>query len=380
MRLGTLCAAVMRNEAGCDCHPLVPRTAIEAHRFYLLLSARLDFVGNRDTTDDCDSDVSTGSLARFRFAVRAMAVTLGARLRSQREERKVSLAAISADTKIKQSLLDALERDDLSQWPQGIFRRAYVRAYARAIGLDADAILREFLDLYPDEVDVPAKSTVWPEPVDTSAEPPSSIRLRRLVTTARAVMPSFLQGDETGSRAVAEAPPLADAQRPTEATGAEAERPPAVRLSTVARLCTRLIQVVDRREVALVLGEVARVLDALGVIVWSWDRSTGLLRPAITHGYSEAVLARFPSVPRDADNAVAAAFRLAEPCIVDGVEGQTGAVAVPVRTRQGCLGVLAIEVRCGVEQQESVQALAVLIAAQLGPLLESPPLERAETA
>ena len=73
----------------------------------------------------------------------------GARLRLQREERGVSLADISAKTKIKQSLLDALESDDMSQWPRGLFGRAYLRDYARAIGLDGDAIVAQFLALYP---------------------------------------------------------------------------------------------------------------------------------------------------------------------------------------------------------------------------------------
>ena len=76
--------------------------------------------------------------------------TLGTRLRLQREEQQISLAAISEQTKIKLSLLEGLERDDLSRWPTGIFRRSYFRAYARAIGLEADRMLDEFQARYPD--------------------------------------------------------------------------------------------------------------------------------------------------------------------------------------------------------------------------------------
>src|SRR5689334_21210446 len=79
-----------------------------------------------------------------------MPETFGARLRRQREQRDVALAAIADKTKIKSSLLEGLERDDVSHWPSGIFRRAFVRAYAHEIGLDPDAVVREFLDLYPD--------------------------------------------------------------------------------------------------------------------------------------------------------------------------------------------------------------------------------------
>ena len=75
----------------------------------------------------------------------------GARLRREREQRQVALSSIAETTKIGLGLLQALERDDLSRWPSGIFRRAFVRAYAEAAGLDPVAITHEFLEQYPDE-------------------------------------------------------------------------------------------------------------------------------------------------------------------------------------------------------------------------------------
>ena len=71
---------------------------------------------------------------------------LGARLRQRREEQQIALSTIAEQTKIKLSLLEELERDDVSHWPTGIFRRAFIRAYALAIGLDPDVIVREFLE------------------------------------------------------------------------------------------------------------------------------------------------------------------------------------------------------------------------------------------
>jgi cytoskeletal protein RodZ len=86
----------------------------------------------------------------------SMPETLGARLRQRREERGIALAAIAQQTKIKQCLFDGLENDDLSQWPSKLYRRAFVRAYARAIGLDPDTVVQEFLQAHPDppEVDI----------------------------------------------------------------------------------------------------------------------------------------------------------------------------------------------------------------------------------
>src|SRR5262245_45321628 len=76
--------------------------------------------------------------------------TFGPRLRQERERRQISLASIAANTKISQALLEGLERDDVSKWPSGIFRRAFVRSYAKAVGLDADEIVKEFAERFPE--------------------------------------------------------------------------------------------------------------------------------------------------------------------------------------------------------------------------------------
>jgi hypothetical protein len=75
---------------------------------------------------------------------------LGRRLRCERERRLITLESIAVNTKISIGLLRDLERDDLSRWPSGVFRRSFVRTYAEAIGLDGDDIVREFLERYPD--------------------------------------------------------------------------------------------------------------------------------------------------------------------------------------------------------------------------------------
>jgi transcriptional regulator with XRE-family HTH domain len=80
-------------------------------------------------------------------------VGFGRRLRMERERRTITLASISDNTKISHSLLEGLERDDVSRWPSGIFRRSFIRAYAQAIGLDPDTVAKEFLEQFPDPAD-----------------------------------------------------------------------------------------------------------------------------------------------------------------------------------------------------------------------------------
>ena len=69
----------------------------------------------------------------------------GGKLRQARERRGVSLRQIAASTKISLAVLEALERNDVSRLPGGIFTRAFVRSYAAEIGLDPEETVREFL-------------------------------------------------------------------------------------------------------------------------------------------------------------------------------------------------------------------------------------------
>jgi hypothetical protein len=76
---------------------------------------------------------------------------LGAWLRRERERSGVSLDTISTRTKVARSLLQALERNDVSRWPNGIFRRAFVRGYAHQIGLDPDYVVALFVRAFPEQ-------------------------------------------------------------------------------------------------------------------------------------------------------------------------------------------------------------------------------------
>jgi len=58
--------------------------------------------------------------------------------------RGVSLEEISFATKISLRLLEAIEREDFSKLPGGIFSRSFIRTYARYLGLDEDRVVAEF--------------------------------------------------------------------------------------------------------------------------------------------------------------------------------------------------------------------------------------------
>jgi transcriptional regulator with XRE-family HTH domain len=73
----------------------------------------------------------------------------GPNLRRLRIHRGISLDQIAAATKVSVDLWEALERSDFSEWPTGIYARAYVRAYATQISADPDSTVNAFCRLFP---------------------------------------------------------------------------------------------------------------------------------------------------------------------------------------------------------------------------------------
>src|SRR4026207_2002565 len=104
-----------------------------------------------------------------------MSQSFGGRLRYERERRQIALKSIAESTKLGVPLLEGLERDDVSRWPSGIFRKSFIRSYAEAIGLDADAIVREFVERYPDPLQDPTGTQETTTPQSSSR--PLSIKL-----------------------------------------------------------------------------------------------------------------------------------------------------------------------------------------------------------
>ncbi len=71
--------------------------------------------------------------------------SFGENLKRERELRGVSLRDMADATKIGLRFLDALEKGRVDQLPGGLFPRAFVRQYAKHLGLDAEKVVAEFL-------------------------------------------------------------------------------------------------------------------------------------------------------------------------------------------------------------------------------------------
>jgi cytoskeleton protein RodZ len=89
--------------------------------------------------------------------------SFGDNLRQQRELRGISLRDISEATKISVRFLQALETDRVDILPGGIFRRSFVREYARFVGLDPERMVAEFLHAHGDAGEKKPAAPAQPE-------------------------------------------------------------------------------------------------------------------------------------------------------------------------------------------------------------------------
>ena len=74
--------------------------------------------------------------------------SFGRVLRSYRERCNISVAQLSAETKVNPEIWKALEDNDFSRWPTRIYARSLIRQYAKRVGLDPEEIVNEFCRLF----------------------------------------------------------------------------------------------------------------------------------------------------------------------------------------------------------------------------------------
>jgi cytoskeletal protein RodZ len=116
-----------------------------------------------------------------------MTSDVGSRLRQAREQRGLALRDIANTTKISMTALIAIERNDFARLPGGVFRRAYVAAFASAVGLNAEDVTRDYRARFEPEVSAAQHLLHGAEGADRS-------RARRRLATALAAGAGLLIG------------------------------------------------------------------------------------------------------------------------------------------------------------------------------------------
>jgi len=67
---------------------------------------------------------------------------IGALLRRAREEKQLSIEDVAEITKIRKSYLIAIEEGDTGSLPDDVYLRAFLRTYAKVVGVDLDQVMQ----------------------------------------------------------------------------------------------------------------------------------------------------------------------------------------------------------------------------------------------
>lgn len=134
-------------------------------------------------------------------------------------------------------------------------------------------------------------------------------------------------------------------------------------MEQLAEVCAAIARTSTTSGLTETLERAARTLQAPGLIVWMG--SDDELFAALGVGYDQRIMTRLGTIPRNAENATAAAWRTGEMQTVPGDIASRGAIVVPMCGPEGSLGVLAAEVPSGREREPLTRAAVTMIAAQL---------------
>jgi hypothetical protein len=156
------------------------------------------------------------------------------------------------------------------------------------------------------------------------------------------------------------------------AAAPQPQPPAAVNLAGVASLCADLARVTDTRALPALIGRAADILGASGVVLWIADPDGRELSPIVVHGYPPNLANRLGNIRRDAENVTASAYRTGLLQTMKGDAISNGAVAAPLVSTAGCVGVMAAEIKDGGEQQDALLAAATIIASQIATLVGPP--------
>ena len=226
----------------------------------------------------------------------------GGKLRAARESRGISLRQIAATTKISVGALEALERNDISRLPGGIFSRALVRSYALEVGLDPEATVQEFLHRFQARpgVEAPANAAAVDDGREVDRQKRHAARVFLVALLAMLVVgagvgvvvyrmrPADLANPAAIADGTAAAAPPANVPEPVATTASDTAAPPAATVtpgelrlelhptapcwaSVVVdgkRVLSRLIPAGDRETVVVTKPAVLTVGDA-GACVFS---------------------------------------------------------------------------------------------------------------
>lgn len=146
----------------------------------------------------------------------------GQMLRETRESLGLTLEAAEEETKIRRKYIEALEREDYEQLPGRVYAKAFLRTYAKYLGLESEDLILEFDTSYPlNEADVEAESKGPTVSTPRKRPPYLGVLLAAGVIAGLFAFNSFYGGGTPGGPDQAERPPISDQNQPDTSLNGE---------------------------------------------------------------------------------------------------------------------------------------------------------------
>lgn len=139
-------------------------------------------------------------------AVTGDVALLGEELRDARFALRLSVEDLAASLRIRRVYLEAIEEGRVRDLPASAYAVGFVRSYAGAVGLDADAFVRRFRE-HSGPVVQRKTDLVFPEPVPERGVPAGAVILVGVVLALGAYV-GWYQWSGSGNRTVDAVPPL----------------------------------------------------------------------------------------------------------------------------------------------------------------------------
>ncbi|MSQ59467.1 MAG: helix-turn-helix domain-containing protein [Betaproteobacteria bacterium] len=151
---------------------------------------------------------------------------VGAQLSQARQAQGLSLGEMARQLKLSVKQVDALERDDYSNFPGALWARGFLRNYARSLGLDADALIEKsgLAGEVPGSI-IPGAGT--PLPADTTRERRRTVYLVIVFVVLGLFVLGLLGQRASKDRSHASAPVTSPATSPAVPASSPAPETPA---------------------------------------------------------------------------------------------------------------------------------------------------------
>jgi cytoskeletal protein RodZ len=187
---------------------------------------------------------------------------IGAKLRAARETKNMTLAQVQEQTKIRLRYLEALESGVWEVIPGEVYRRGFIGIFANAVGLNGEALLREYDQAKEAQLGEPthkgSTSASATEPV-VVARPPTvvtsdvdSIKRQKVgwipllvilgLILAGILVAGRLTGGLSQNKAVLKEPPLVGAPNGAQASMLKTAEPEATNGENVGHPATTIVQ------------------------------------------------------------------------------------------------------------------------------------------